>query len=55
VAADISHDVLVSRRSCIAAAAPDATLVLRVGLTAPFLVNALIAWVDPDQFHVARP
>ena len=50
--AGISHDVHLagSRRSRIAAAALDATLLLRLGLAALFLVNALIAWVDPDQF-----
>jgi hypothetical protein len=52
MAAGVSHDVHVadSWRSRIAATALDGTLVLRIGLAVLFLVNALIAWVDPEQF-----
>jgi hypothetical protein len=31
-------------------AAIDATLVLRIGLAVLFAANALVAWVDPDDF-----
>jgi hypothetical protein len=31
-------------------AAIDATLVLRIGLAVLFAANALVAWIDPDQF-----
>jgi len=31
-------------------AAIDPTLVLRIGLAVLFAANALVAWVDPDQF-----
>ena len=34
----------------LGAVALDATLILRVGLAVLFLVNAVIAWVDPAQF-----
>src|SRR4029453_4806665 len=37
-----------SRRA--SAAAIDAPLVLRIGLAVLFAANALVAWVDPDQF-----
>jgi hypothetical protein len=42
----------VQRESSLRAsvAAIDATLVLRVGLAVLFAANALVAWVDPDQF-----
>jgi hypothetical protein len=35
----------------VAATALDGTLVLRVGLAVLFLANALLAWVDPEQFR----
>ena len=38
-----------SSRSALAAAV-DAALVLRLGLTVLFAANALVAWVDPDDF-----
>jgi hypothetical protein len=38
-----------SSRSALAAAA-DAALVLRLGLAVLFAANALVAWVDPDDF-----
>ena len=41
---------VAARRPRVAASALDATLVLRIGLAALFLANALIAWVDPEQF-----
>jgi hypothetical protein len=31
-------------------AAIDATLVLRIGLAVLFAANALVAWIDPDDF-----
>jgi hypothetical protein len=34
-----------------AATVLDANLIFRVGLAVLFLANALIAWVDPDQFR----
>ena len=37
-----------SRRASVAAV--DATLVLRLGLAVLFAANALVAWVDPDDF-----
>ena len=37
-----------SRRAAVAAIDP--TLVLRIGLAVLFAANALVAWVDPDQF-----
>ena len=37
-----------SRRAAVAAIEP--TLVLRIGLAMLFAANALVAWVDPDQF-----
>jgi hypothetical protein len=37
-----------SRRASVAAI--DATLVLRIGLAVLFAANALVAWIDPDQF-----
>ena len=37
-----------SRRASVAAI--DATLVLRLGLAVLFAANALVAWIDPDQF-----
>lgn len=42
----------VQRESSLRAsvAAIDATLVLRIGLAVLFAANALVAWVDPDQF-----
>src|SRR5215218_5617954 len=48
----VPHGVHSVRRwpARLAAAAVDRMLILRVGLAALFLVNALIAWVDPDQF-----
>ena len=52
MAAGISHGVHTadSRRSRLAAGALDGTLLLRIGLAMLFLVNALIAWVDAEQF-----
>jgi hypothetical protein len=37
-----------SRRASLAAIDP--TLVLRIGLAVLFAANALVAWIDPDQF-----
>jgi hypothetical protein len=37
-----------SRRASVAAI--DATLVLRFGLAVLFAANALVAWIDPDDF-----
>ena len=37
-----------SRRASLAAI--DATLVLRIGLAVLFAANALVAWIDPDDF-----
>ena len=37
-----------SRRASLAAV--DATLVLRIGLAVLFAANALVAWIDPDDF-----
>jgi hypothetical protein len=37
-----------SRRASVAAI--DATLVLRLGLAVLFAANALVAWIDPDDF-----
>ena len=37
-----------SRRASLAAIDP--TLVLRIGLAVLFAANAVVAWIDPDQF-----
>ena len=37
-----------SRRASVAAI--DATLVLRLGLAVLFAANAVVAWIDPDDF-----
>ena len=45
--ATVTHRESVRRASL---AAIDATLVLRIGLAVLFAANALVAWVDPDDF-----